>query len=465
MKVPTNQWLVGLSILLIVVALFSSYLNNLDHQHTVEHYSQDVRERWENNPDKHPHRMAHYGYVAFREKYPLSFFDRGLDSYLGNAVFLEAHRQNSVNFSNASLSNGLLRFGELSAGLVIQLLFSLLLFFFGFGLISDERGNGVLKMLLTQGAQWSDIIIGKSLGLFFIGLVICFPALLLAFLLLAGIPHTTFSTELFLSFATLTFSYLTYIFIISFFAVWISACSRSSKSALIQLIGFWLFFTLIIPKIAQVAGQLIYPTPSKIEFDTRVENELTQYGDSHNPDDPYFIALEDSLLLAYDVKTTNDLPFNYGGYIMREGEKLSTDIYKKHQEKLRTLYHKQNQVVNMTAIINPYIAIKNISMALSGTDFLSYQVFSNAAEKYRYELAQTMNELQINNISNNITSSADKKAVVSHQNWKDFPVFHHTFLSYRNMVLSAGLSFFALLLWLICLFILATYFTKNLKAI
>jgi len=99
-KNSSTKWLIGLFNGLLFFALIAAFLHVQQQQHTVEHYSEDVRERWENNPDKHPHRMAHYGYVAFREKYPLSFFDYGLDSYVGKVVFLEAHRQNTVNFSD-----------------------------------------------------------------------------------------------------------------------------------------------------------------------------------------------------------------------------------------------------------------------------------------------------------------------------------------------------------------------------
>jgi len=185
--------------ILILVASLSSYLNNLEHQHNVDHYSQDVRDRWENNPDKHPHRMAHYGYVAFRDKYPLSFFDNGIDSYFGNAVFLEAHRQNSVNFSQASLSSGLLRFGELSSGLLLQLLLPLLIFFWGYASISDERAKGVLKLYLTQGTQWKEIILGKTLGLFIAAMIIVIPAFILTSSLLVLYPNALSSPSIFFS--------------------------------------------------------------------------------------------------------------------------------------------------------------------------------------------------------------------------------------------------------------------------
>jgi len=316
-KESSTKWLIGLFNGLLFFALIAAFLHQQQQQHTVGHYSEDVRERWESNPDKHPHRMAHYGYVAFRQKYPLSFFDYGLDSYVGNVVFLEAHRQNSVNFSEASLSNGLLRFGEISAALILQLLVPLLLFFWGFALIAGERETGTLRLVLSQGISWSELIIGKTLGLFSLSLLLLIPTILLALLLL-------FFGDF-----------------MSLLAVWVSAKSNTSKTALIQLIGCWLFFTLLLPKLSQVTGQVFYPTPSKIEFDTAVEHELIQLGDSHAPNDPHFTGIRDSVLAANNVSSVKELDFNYGGLIMtlkmcqwpcREQIFMRSEIFKINQK-------------------------------------------------------------------------------------------------------------------------------------
>ena len=462
LKSSINRWLRGAFLILVALALASSFHSNVKQQQDVTHYSQDVRTKWENNPDKHPHRMAHYGYIAFRSKFPLSFFDHGIDSYLGNVIFLEAHRQNSVNFSNASLSSGLLRFGELSAGLVLQLLLPLLIFFWGFASVSGEREQGILKLYLTQGISWREMLLGKSLGIFGLSLLIILPTLALSALLLVLAQAPSHSVFPFLG---LSFSYLVYFMIMSMIAIWVSAKSSSSKAALIKLIGFWLFFVLIIPRLSQVAAQLMYPSPSKIEFDSMVEQEIIQYGDSHNPDDPHFNAIKDSLLLAHNVSSTKELPFNYSGFIMKEGEKLSTEIYRKHQARLISTYERQSRVVNAMAMLNPYLAIKNNSMVFSGTDFGSYQIFKKEAETYRYNLAQTMNDLQIEHISNNTTSSADKKAVISQQYWKDFPTFQHRFLTKNEMSQSTAYSTLALLLWLLLLSLSVLFLTKNLKAL
>ena len=258
MKNPSTLWLIGIFNVLLLSALLSGYRYMHDQQHLAHENSQEVREQWVNNPDKHPHRMAHYGYVAFRQKYPLSFFDFGMDSYVGNVVFLEAHRQNTVNFSAASLTNGLLRLGEISAGMILQLLVPLLLFFWGFQSIAKEREQGMLKVLVIQGVSGKELIVGKALGLFSLSLPIILPSLFIGGILLTFNYLSHQYAEAYVRFTLLSLSYLGYFLLLSFLAVLVSASSSSSRSALIQLIGYWLLFTLVLPKVAQVVGQSWY---------------------------------------------------------------------------------------------------------------------------------------------------------------------------------------------------------------
>ncbi len=464
LKNSSTRWLIAIFNALLFFALLAGYYNLTHQQETSKHYSHEVRERWESRPDKHPHRMAHYGYVAFRQRFPLSFFDFGMDSYLGNAVFLEAHRQNTVNFSEASLSNGLLRFGEISAGMILQLLFPLLIFFWGFDLIAREREHGTLRILLTQGVSWPELILGKSLGLFYLVASIVAPAVVLGFILLLFNAFSHQNPQAYLRYFLLILGYLIYFFVLALLAVLVSAKARSSKSALIQLIGFWLFFTLMLPKVSQVAGQAIFPAPSKIEFDTTVEQQLIRQGDSHNPNDPHFKALKDSLLAAHGVDSTHKLPFNYGGYVMAEGERLSAETYKEHQAKLVETYRKQQNVVRLMSFVNPYIGIKNLSMALAGTDYAAYNDFATQAEDYRYQLAQTMNQLQIKHIGNNTKSSANKQSIISRKYWAAFPDFTYRFLAFGQVFKHEILSVLSLMVWLVGLLVLVNYATKQLKA-
>ncbi len=457
-------------ILLSVIALLLAYgaysgVKIWETQQTTRlQHEKEVRHNWENMPDKHPHRMAHYGYIAFRPKSALSYFDFGLESYTGNAIFLEAHKQNTVNFSEAGFSTGLLRFGEISMALVLQVLLPLLLFFLGFNTIAADRENNTLKILLSQGASWLEIITGKSAGLMGIALLLFLPATLIT-ILFWFLQSSGGATEEGLRLVWLLLFYTAYFAIISVIAVTISAVSKTSKLALVSLISIWLLFTIVLPRATQALGNSLYPAPSKIELETVVEKELIQKGDSHNPDDPYYKALKDSVLKVHQVNSTEELPFNYSGFIMKEGEKLSSEVYNNHLAALLQTYQQQNNVARLTAFINPYMAIKNLSMALSGTDFNSYVNFQNQAEDYRYHLAQNMNELQIKLISNKKPGKNEKNPSISKNYWKQLPDFQYQPIQQTSILQNEILSIGALLFWLLALVVLVNILSKKLKAI
>lgn len=429
-----------------------------------EHYQRVVRESWENNPDKHPHRMAHFGSFAFRKKHPLSVFDFGLESYTGNAVYLEAHKQNTINFSEASFSTGLLRFGEISLAMLLQIILPLVIVFLGFSAVSSDRENGTLKIFLTQGASWKEILIGKSIGLLTLSLAILIPVFLIVLLILIassnGIPDVDLAARYTGSF----FVYLIFILIVCIVTILISARSTSSKSSLMKLLGLWLLLAIVLPRTTQALGSYFFPAPSKIEFETAIEEDVMKEGDSHNPDDLHYKHLKDSVLRAHQVDSVQQLPFNYGGFIGREGEKISAKIYNNHLKQLTQIYDKQNSLSKLAAFVNPFSAIRNVSMALSGTDFQSYKIFQEEAEQYRYLIAQKMNTLQIELISNERTPN-DKPLAINREHWKSLPDFKPQSIGVAMSLKREALSILVLLCWCLISLWMITRMSKTLKAI
>lgn len=427
-------------------------------------YQKEVREHWEEMPDKHPHRMAHYGYIAFRTKHPLSIFDFGTESYTGNVVFLEAHKQNSINLSEAGFSTGLLRFGEIHLAAILQMLVSLILFFTGFGLIAADRENGTLKLLLSQGVSWQEIIMGKSLGLLLLAICLLVPAFLM---LTAGLfwSGAELKADHGLRLFYLLLTYLFYFAIISLLTVIVSAIAKKARHALIALIGIWLLLAVILPRSTQAIGTYIHPSPSRIAFEAAVEKDILQLGDSHDPDDPYFKSLKDSVLKAHNASTVEELPFNYSGFQMKEGERMSAEVYNRHLARLLQIYQEQNNVSRISAFINPFTALRNISMALSGSDFRSYVQFQQQAEEYRYKLAQHMNELQIKLISNKKLAPGEKPYSISSEYWKAFPDFKFKESGSSSSLAEEALSIAALLFWTLLLLLSVPLISKKLKAL
>ncbi|MBL3658809.1 ABC transporter permease [Fulvivirga sediminis] len=455
-------YLLVLTLVVLLVIAARSGVAYYDQNHYRIDHQQMARESWEGNPDKHPHRMAHFGTFAFRLKHPLSIFDFGVESFTGNAVFLEAHKQNVVNFSEASFSTGLLRFGELSMAMVLQTILPLIIFFIGYSAIVADRENGTLKILLTQGAKWKEILFGKALGLSAISLLFCLPFLgTITFILLTE-EHVV--QDDWMRFAIIVIAYSLVCFILSFITIYVSLKSDSSKNALVKLLGLWLLMVILVPRTSQAIGAYFYETPSKVEFRAAIEQDVLKYGDSHDINDPFFKALKDSVLQANHVKTVEELPFNYGGFLMSKGERISANIYGEHHKQLLDQYRKQNQLTQWLAIINPFLALKNLSMSVSGTDFESYVHFQEQAEDYRYKLAQKMNSLQMKYITPN-PNDKTKGSQVSRDQWKSFSDFQYTQLTTEAAILNVKVSIISILSWFIFSIALLVYGAKKATAI
>jgi ABC-2 type transport system permease protein len=47
-----------------------------------------VEQEFDSQPNRHPHRMVHYGHFVFRPLEALAAFDPGIDSFSGSVIFL-----------------------------------------------------------------------------------------------------------------------------------------------------------------------------------------------------------------------------------------------------------------------------------------------------------------------------------------------------------------------------------------
>jgi ABC-2 type transport system permease protein len=242
---------------LVLYAVFTGYATYTKQNAIRKNYQALARQSWEANPDKHPHRMAHFGSFAFRIKHPLSMFDNGMESYTGNAVFLEAHKQNTANYSEAGFSTGLLRFGEISLAMLLQIVLPLILFFLGFNAVAQQRENATLKILVSQGAGFKQIIWGNSIGLFALGVAFLLPVLAATVAMICFQYNASPDAGSFIRFAVIGSGAVVFIWIISVLAICISAISGTGRSALLSLLGVLLIMANFLTKTIKV----IYTLP------------------------------------------------------------------------------------------------------------------------------------------------------------------------------------------------------------
>lgn len=425
-------------IILLFVSLASSRKTFQKTENERAYVQKLVEEQWDGQPDRHPHRVAHYGSFIFKPKQSLSFFDPGLNSYTGNFIYLEAHKQNSSNFGIAEQSTSLIRFGEMSPAMVIQLLIPLLLIFLAYRAFTGEREGGTLKLLLTQGLTYKKIAWQKILGF---GLL-TYLLLGIGFILALPFIHEGGESNDFLRTLLLFLFYTLYLFIILSAVVIVSARCLKSSDSLMILLGAWICFCLIIPKLSANLGAHLYPAPTKAQMDAAIHAEVSKAMDGHNSKDKKADDFKQELLKKYNVQSVEELPLNLDGLIMAEGERQSAEVYKKHFAELNATFDKQNSISSVVSLINPFLAIRSLSMALTGSDFFHYVDFLNQTENYRYGFVQWLNDLQAKKLK-----YGDKTFRLPKETWSEYPSFEYTLPTIASILRQQILPLISLVGW------------------
>jgi ABC-2 type transport system permease protein len=411
----------ALLVLLTLVAVVTSW----NHQQAVAElrarHQAAAESAFDAQPDRHPHRVVHYGHFIFRPLGPLAAFDPGVDAFTGNSMFLEGHRQNSANFGDVRQSSLLVRFGQLTPAFVLQAVAPLLLIFLGYGAIARERERGTLRPLLLQGASRCQIVAGKLGALGLVALLAGLPAML-GFVLIAGQPGALAAPM-----AAIALGYAAWLALWTVMIILVSTLVQRSRDALLTLLAAWTVVVVLLPRVAPDIASGAYPLENRLQTDIAIARDLRVMGDSHNPNDPFFARFKQSVLKRYGVERIEDLPVNYKGLLALEGEKMTSGLFDRYARQSFAAQADQNRLVSTIGLLSPAIALRDLSMAAAGTDFSGHRRFLEQAESYRYDLVQRLNRLQAEAVTYaNDTAAdggADRRKRISGENWQAMPEF------------------------------------------
>jgi len=435
----TPIFLLLILVMLWLIAGFSAHHHWQDHANQVAQVTQRSQQDWQSQPDRHPHRVSHYGDFVAKPIHPLSVIEPGILDQSGHLVYLEAHRLNSANFNPATEATSLGRFPLITPAMIVQWWMPLFLIMIAYATITTEKVSGTLTYMRGNGTLAWDIAWGKWLALF----------VPLAFLLLLQAALTAIwiwtSDQAMLRLSTLFLAQLLYIAGWCMVVILVSWRSRYLHSALLTLLLCWVCVCIIFPRGLANVAQIYHPTQPRAESEYHAELKLKSIGDSHNPDDPHFAEFKANLLKQYGVTRTEALPVNYNGLLMQEGERLTTQVYREQQSMHNQHLNKQNEAIHLWLWLTPSLALQYLQMASSGNDLAHHQAFLQQAEERRYQLIQYLNQIH----TEKVHQHDDKNTRVSADFWKNAPrtPVHIARLNVSNASIIAG--FIVLLAWVL----------------
>lgn len=451
-----------LLILLTLVAVMSSWSHQRGIAELRARHAHAADAAFDAQPDRHPHRVVHYGTFIFRPLGPLAAFDPGVDAFTGNSMFLEGHRQNSANFGDVRQSSLLVRFGQLTPAFVLQVVAPLLLIFLGYGALARETERGTLRLVMLQGVGRGQVVGGKLLALGTVAMLAGLPAMI-GFVLIAGQPGA-----LALPMLAIALGYFAYLALWVVVILLVSVLVRRSRDALLALVALWAVLVVLLPRVAPDVANAAIPLENRLQTDVTIARDLRQMGDSHNPDDPHFAEFKQKILDRYGVKRVEDLPVNYSGVLAVEGERMSSELFDRYAGESYRAQERQNDLVEGAGLLSPAIAIRSLSMAAAGTDFAGHRRFLEQAEAYRYNLVQRLNQLQADSVryadERAEDADADRRKRVAANNWTAMPDFAFRAPGGTDLARAALPGLAIILVWLAAASALLIVSTRRLGA-
>jgi ABC-2 type transport system permease protein len=387
--------LLGLIGALALLSLLTAWATHVKHEQQVRQAQADDAAAFRRQGDKPSHSAAHFGRMAYKPPAPLAVLDPGATPYLGQVIWLEAHRQDPAMFRPAEDAPELSRLADLSVAGILTTLLPLLVFVMGYGAFAAERERRTLPQVLTAGASPGILFAGKLVAV--AGLGVCVSSIIVvvatSIALVTGEGGPAGDTVL--RGIGLSIGFAAYACACAGTALLVSAVARTATAALLILLTLWAVGIVVIPRVAASAGELLDPAPDASTFwtatsDTIRANRPKQASDALRSIEKRVIGRA----VGREPSADQAPPTNLNRVALGQeiSEVLGAQVYAEAYAALYATYDRQRDTRRAAAVLSPAIALSHWSAALAGTDLAAHRHFALAAEQQRQQLIRRINE-------------------------------------------------------------------------
>lgn len=199
--------------------------------------------------------------IAVLPPNPLSIFAKGLDDSIARSFEVSVIRVTP----RSGKASGNLIFGIFPAPdfvYVVKIVLSLVALLFGFDLVTREREDGTLKLMLSNPVSRASVLAGKWLGNFLSIIVPVLLAVGLGVALLSLDTDIRWSGFAFGRLALIVGASLAYLAFFLSLGLFVSAATRRSASSLVLLLLAWAAIVFILPNLGTLLARQLVEVPS-----------------------------------------------------------------------------------------------------------------------------------------------------------------------------------------------------------
>lgn len=268
--------------------------------------------------------------------------------------------------------------GNFDVAFVIVYLLPLLIIALSYNVVSSEREQGTLAMLLSSNARFDSLVLTKYVFRFVL-VGAAFSVVLIVGLLFAGVSLAEARPQLGLLLLT-TLLYAAFWFALSFV---VGSFGRNSGTNAAVLVGAWLLLVLIVPATLSVVATTLHPTPSRVELITQTreasdaaKKRSSQLLSKFYEDHPELLP-KDKQVDAKDFAVT------------ALSAQMDVDkTLKPLQDRFEAQLQAQQSLVRFYQVLSPAVFVQHTLNDIAGTGHARYGAFNAQVVRFYAEFQQ-----------------------------------------------------------------------------
>ena len=396
LNLMTFKFTVGTILCVVLMSVFMPVLVN-DYQLRLQEYNENVTDTQADLRTAKVYMNINMGgrYMVHRPPSILSVFSKGVENQLASSVKIETNKVPGLSARSSEVNPYLSVLPTMDISLIFKIVVSVLALLVACDVISGEREQGTLKLILSGTVARHQVLLGKLLA----GQLTLLVPLTISFLV--GLSMLLFSPMVDLTasdWARISLIYVaSVIFVSAIYNVGLFVSTLTKRSAISLIVGlfFWIIFIMVVPNAAVYFATQIAPLEPEEKVNSQLElieqQRQTEVGKIRGgipgPGGNEVSGFYDNFRFCVLVCDKNGMEWR------QKFHAALSPLHIKYADKLWQIEHlhfksllQQKQLTNNFSRISPISMYDYIMSNLADTDTASCQYFIDRAKAHREEV-------------------------------------------------------------------------------
>ncbi len=334
--------------------------------------------------------------TVYRPPNILSVFSKGVDDQLDNSEIINVDQVSGIGTTINETNTLLSVFPALDVTLIFKLVVSIFALLMAYDVISGEREQGTLKLMLSGVLSRHHVLLGKLLAGLMTLVVPVTAAFLIGLLILLSSRMVDFTGAQWFCIILMYLASLAFTAVMFNLGMFLSCLSKSSATSLVFGLFFWLFLAAILPNSSAYIASQFGTIDSTEELSGKLKavadarkSEINELKKDVKEDGTETVTNALGAFGHYYSALCNKSEMEY----CRKLYPIEEPIKIKYMDELLSVKEmhmnglkRQKQLAETIAGISPIVLYEDLMSILAGTDSGCFKRFRENVRIYRNEV-------------------------------------------------------------------------------